>query len=273
MCWDRTSEKMLLLDLISGAERAGRTGSAPKHKGSTSGHRKGNGRIKRAGWKIKAPGQERDRGRAASFLNACSEPAFQRGWALSVIGDYMHLWLSWTELVFCKYRFVQQESRWSTARCRSHSSLQSYCIGAGSGRAAEAVGPMLRTKAWIKLFLKARGVCQAALAMLERIDSPISISCALLWGQEWESWEQMVLLPHSTSKQLGKCMANPGQLQHKALVSQPGIPLASRAGCPCWNWPAMLEVAARTLPAQAQAWQRTTLVLSRGFRLCYSRWN
>lgn len=94
-------KKMLLLNLISGAKWAGPTGSAPEHKGSTSGHCKGNERIKRAGWK-KRPGPgawHKENCQLPKRLFRASFPEGPGRWALLAGGDYMHLWLSWTQLI------------------------------------------------------------------------------------------------------------------------------------------------------------------------------
>lgn len=161
MRWDRPSEKMLLLDLISGAERAGHTGSASEHKGSTSGHCKGNGRIKRAGWK-KKPGPGAWHGEScqlpkrlfrASFPEKLGFAGHQGLCAPMVVLDRAHFCISVNTGLFSRNPSDPQFSATTAAAC-------GYCIDADKGRATKAVGLMLHNKAWVSLFLKARGISE-----------------------------------------------------------------------------------------------------------------
>lgn len=164
-------QKMLLLNLISSAKWAGPTASAPEHKGSTSGHCKGNRRIKRAGWKKRPrPGAWE---RTASFLNACSQPAFQRGqktglcWPMRII--YTYGWVGLSLFSVNTGRFIRNhdDSNLSTA------AVAAYLYKCRYRESTEAVGFVLHFKAWKQgvlggLFWK----------WLERTANSIAISCA-----------------------------------------------------------------------------------------------
>lgn len=118
-------QKMLLLNLISSAKWAGPPASAPEHKGSVSGHCKGNRRIKRAGWK-KRPrlgAWHKENCQLPKCFFTASFPERPEGWALLASEDYIRLWLSWTKLIFCNYRLIQQESRCLRAQCCTCNSL------------------------------------------------------------------------------------------------------------------------------------------------------